>query len=134
MLSAFPTLFSYALVVPFVFRVIVGLSFIRFGYANIAKNRDGKASLLADFVLTAPSYWLWFLAIIEIIGGALLTVGAYTQIVALVFSTILLVTIVSMRTKPETQSLSRGTLFLLLLITASLLFLGPGFYSFDLPL
>ena len=134
MLSVFPTLFSYSLVVPFIFRLVIGFAFIWFGYRNGFKDRDVKIKLLANFKLSSSPIWLWLIALIEAIGGLLLIAGLYTQVVALVFSIMLLLTIIGKHKRAETLNLSQETLFLLLLVTTSLLFLGPGFYAFDLPL
>lgn len=134
MLSAFPTLFSYELVVPFIFRIVIGLTFIWFGYRNGFKNREEKINLLSNFKLSSSPAWLWLIALAQALGGLLLFVGAYTQIVSLIFSVMLVVAVVTKHNKPDARLLPQGTLLLLLLITASLLFLGPGFYAFDLPL
>ena len=68
------------------------------------------------------------------VGGLLLIVGLYTQVLALIFSVMLILKIWQKKKNAQALSLSEGTLFLLLLVTASLLLLGPGFYAFDLPL
>ncbi|MEK7574604.1 MAG: DoxX family protein [Patescibacteria group bacterium] len=134
MLSVFPELFSYALVVPLVFRIVIGILFIGFGYKNITENREGKIKILSDFKLASASVWLWCIAIIEIISGVLLVGGVYTQVVALILSVFLIIAIIGKYKNPSAVSLSQETVWLLILVTTSLLFLGPGFYSFDLPL
>ncbi|MDO8591261.1 MAG: DoxX family membrane protein [bacterium] len=133
MLSFFPTLFSYELVVPFVFRVVIGLAFIWFGYENIIKKREVQIALLPN-LKSSSDFWLWVIAVIYITGGLLLVAGLYTQVTALVFSILLLLAAIAKRKNPEAASLPQTTTLLLLLISASLLFLGPGFYAIDLPL
>ena len=134
MLSVFPTLFSYGLLVPFVFRIVVGIFFVLSGYKNITKKRELKIALLSRSNSSSRELWLWVISSLEIVGGLFMTVGLYTQVVALIFSAVLLLATVNKRKNPEVAALSEGTLLLLLLISASLLFLGPGFYAFDFPL
>ncbi len=134
MLSVFPTLFSYQLVVPFAFRIVIGIIFVAFGYLNITRRVGEKSATLERFGVNPGKFWLLILAIIEILGGIMFIIGLYTQVTALVLS-ILLAIGAKVKGKHENVfSLSLGFILLLLLITSSLLFLGPGFYSIDLPL
>ncbi len=134
MLSVFPTLLSYSLLVPFVFRLVVGILFVVFGYTNITKKRENTIALLTGLKIKSTTSWLWIIALVEMVGGLLLIVGLYTQVLALIFSVMIILKIWLKKKNSEAVSLSKGTLLLLLLITTSLLFLGPGFYAFDLPL
>ncbi len=136
MLSVFPTLLfsTYSLVVPLVFRIVIGLVFVWLGYRKITGDRNGQTNVSADLKPAMSPSWTWLVAVVEMVGGILLLIGLYTQVVALIFSIMLIPAIIGKYKKPEMISLSRGTLLLLLLVTASLLFLGPGFYAFDLPL
>ena len=134
MLSIFPALLAYNLAVPLIFRIAVGLIFICFGYSNLKKNREEKISALAWFKLHSGKNWLILIALIEILGGTLLFIGLYTQVAALVLSIVTLVGILAKQKNPDVLKLSAGFLYLLLLVTLSLLLLGPGFYAFDLPL
>ena len=134
MLSVFPTLLAYNLAAPLIFRITVGLIFICFGYSNRKKNRDEKISALARFKLYSGKNWLMLIALIEILGGAFLLSGLYTQVAALVLSIVTFIGILAKQKNPDILKLSAGFLYLLLLITFSLLLLGPGFFAFDLPL
>lgn len=131
--SVFPVLLSYEMSAPLLFRVVSGLLFIYFGYVNIAENRAEKIAAAEQFKLKPGAVWLSGFSIIEMAGGILLLLGFLTQAVSLILSIILLLGIIAKREKPIFISLSSGFLFLLLVITVSLLFLGPGFYSIDLP-
>lgn len=132
MLSVFPELFSYQLFVPLFFRIVTGLIFIWFGYKKLTNHKETE-KLLSAFNLASPM-WLWIIALIEIIGGLLITTGAYTQVVAIIFSIFLIVAIIAKNKSDDVIYPSKETLLLLLIITASLLLLGPGLYAFDLPL
>ena len=134
MLSLFPALLSYNLAVPLVFRLVIGVIFISYGYANITKNKENKIAALARNNFVSPEKWLSALAIVEILGGVLLIAGLYVQATVLVLAMILIFGIIAKRKNPENLTLSTETMFLLLLITFSLLFLGAGLYAVDLPL
>lgn len=134
MLNLFPELLSYNFSVPLAFRVVSGSLFIYFGYANLTKHRASKIALFESVGLSASILWLWMLVTLETVGGIMLLVGLFTQAVALGLSIILLLGLTAKYKRREVLPWSFGFLFLLFLITASLLFLGPGFYAFDLPL
>lgn len=133
MLSIFPTLLSYNQLVPFIFRLLTGVVFLSFAYSNITKNQEEKAKKLEHFKLKPGKIWLLTITSIEGIGGILLITGLYIQLTSLIFSIFLILGHFAKYRKSEFFQLSHTTLFLLLLITSSLLFLGPGFYSIDLP-
>lgn len=138
MLSIFPTLLSYNMLVPLIFRLIGGIIFIYFGYATIVSF--GKTTLEESEPTPEISeakngkIWLWILSLIEIFGGILLLAGLFTQIASLTLSVLIILGMTKKYKKiVNNLSFSSGFWFMLLLATASLLFLGPGFYSIDLP-
>lgn len=90
--------------------------------------------MLEDFKIKPGKLWLWVIIVVEILGGALLIVGLYTQVAALALSILLTLAIIAVRKNKRVFDLSLDFLSMLLLITLSLMFLGPGFYSIDLPL
>lgn len=134
MLSLFPALLPYSLVVPFVFRIVSGALFVYIGYANLTRHRASKIALFGRFRLMSGNVWLAVLAALEAAGGLMLISGLFTQGAALALSFLLILGLIARKKQPEAIFWSGGFLCLLLLITASLLFLGPGFYAFDLPL
>lgn len=134
MLNYFPTLLSYNMAVPTVFRFIIGCLFIYFAYSNLTTNRESKISLFEKYNFSAGQLWLWVLVSIETLCGLTLLAGMFTQISSIVSSVLLLAGLVLKQKHPESLPWSKGFLFLLLIITASLLFIGPGLYSIDLPL
>ena len=134
MLSLFPILLSYNLAVPFIFRLVVGVIFIFFGRSNLTEHRASKIALFENMGLSSSLVWLWVLVTLEVVGGGLLIIGLWTQAVALALSIILLIGIIVKRKNENSLPWSSSFLFLLLLITSSLMFLGPGFYGLDLPL
>ncbi|MSR78983.1 MAG: DoxX family protein [Candidatus Taylorbacteria bacterium] len=134
MLNYFPALLSYNMAVPTVFRLIIGCLFIYFAYSNLTTNRESKIILFEKYSLSAGQLWLWVLVSIETLGGITLLVGIFTQISSMIMSVLLLAGLVSKQKYPDLLPWSKGFIFLLLMITASLLFIGPGLYSIDLPL
>lgn len=127
MLSIFPTLFTYSLVVPLVFRIVIGLVFLTLGYKSI------KSGLVSPSLSTNPIVSKIVIAV-EIAGGILLIIGLWTQIVAMILSALSLLGVLKKNPEGVAVVIPKEVLALLLLITASLIFLGPGFYAFDLPL
>ena len=134
MLSIFPQLFSYALIVPLVFRVVVGVTFTVFGYVNIAERFTEKSVMLERFKLKPGKVWLWITIALEIVGGILLLVGLYTQVASLILSILLLLAALAQYKHKNVFGFSVGFFLILFLVTLSLLFLGPGFYAIDKPL
>lgn len=64
-------------------RVFVGLIFIIQGYAKYKMGMDMVGTFFGDAGIPMPVLMAWIVTIVEIVGGALLVVGAYTEIAAL---------------------------------------------------
>ena len=112
MLSLFPQIFFLEQIAPFILRLALGLIFISRGYSKIF-NKESK------FILGA--------GIIELAGGALVLAGFLTQLGALLIIADRILVISKTRQNYELSGA-------LIAMAASLLFLGPGFLSIDLPL
>ena len=134
MLSVFPSLFTYALVVPFVFRIIVGAFFIYLAYATVNKDLKEKSAILENLKLKPGLFWLWIIIFIEIVGGVLLIAGLFTQVASLALSILIALNAIARWKNKKGVGFEASSILLLLVITLSLIFLGPGFYAFDLPL
>lgn len=78
--------------------------------------------------------YVFVIGIVEMIAGIFLVAGFLTQIAALVVVIILLGALYLKKKYPTSFESSSGYLFLCLVIALSLLFTGPGFLAFDLPL
>jgi putative oxidoreductase len=134
MLNPLPELLSFTQLGPFILRLVIGLVFLDLG---LLKFRSEKARWIESFKrlhlnpagLLVPLY-----ALIEIAGGILLMLGAWTQIAALAF--VILVGLEFYVEYKDSSVLKRDFTFYLLVlaIAASLLFTGAGSYSFDIPL
>ena len=134
MLSVFPTLFSYVMFVPLVFRLIVGLTFLWFGFSKLTRDRKSKVEMFESLNMRPGALYLWVIAVLEIVAGVGLVIGFLTQIATSVLSILIVGAIVIKNKQPGAIASSFGFLSLLLAISLSLLFLGPGVFSFDLPL
>ena len=132
--NLFPELFSYTLFAPIILRVVVGLIFLNLGYLKLGKERAGWVSSLKILNVHPAGFFTGLLGLVEILGGLLLFVGAYTQLAALVLGLLALIELfIEYR---EESILKRDFVFYLLLaaICASLLLTGAGLYAIDIPL
>ncbi len=134
MLSLFPNLLTYEMFAPFLLRVVLGFVFITLGYLKLKKEKV-RWNLLFEALRLKPSHlWTKIFGYIEIVGGGALIVGFSTQLVAILFACINLFELYI--ENKESTLLKRDLVFYLLLTTiaVSLVFTGPGFFAFDLPL
>ena len=121
-LSLFPSLLSWQLVSPLLIRVVLGLTLAYMGYEKIKGRGTSSGSNSAIY------------GIAEIVIAALLIVGLFTQLAALLSALSLVIKLV-LKAK-EGRFLSDGVNYyiLLLVMSLSLMVTGPGFWAFDLPL
>jgi uncharacterized membrane protein YphA (DoxX/SURF4 family) len=121
-LSLFPSLLSYQELAPFIIRIVLGATLAHFGYRKI--NGRGQSSGSNSMV------YGW----VEIITGALLIIGLWTQLAALVNAVILIIKI-GFKIR-DGKFLTDGVNYyiLLLAMALSLIFTGAGAFAFDLPL
>ena len=100
-----------------------------------------SAVLLRTAVAATLAYTAWkhsavrdtvkrVLSAVEILAGALILVGAWTQVAAIVGVCIVLIWLAF----PSTRVVPLSTALLILVMTASLVITGAGLLAFDLPL
>jgi len=109
MLSVFPELFNYSQIAPFLLRVSLGIVLIRFGYLAVFKTAPATKYEKAIGIVWILSALFFFLGLLTQVAG-LLTIVTVFKI---------------------NQKILK---FMILVIALSLIFLGPGLFSFDLPL
>jgi putative oxidoreductase len=132
--NIFPELFTFSLIAPFILRIVLGYIFINLGLLKLTKEKSGWIGSLHTLGIKPAGFFVGLIGIVEIIGGLLLLVGAYTQLVALVFAIIAISeTLIEYK---ENSILRRDLAFYLLLsaICISLLLTGAGAYAVDIPL
>ena len=114
-LSIFPQLLTFGLIAPLLLRLGVGLFLVYLGKKRYQKIYNWSAIIYA-------------------ISGILLIIGLYTQIAVLVS---MLIIGFDFYMDKKTAPISKDKIFLYVItgiILLSLLFTGPGFLAFDLPL
>jgi len=134
MLNPFPELLAFGLLATFVIRVFLGLLFLRFGIFKIKRDRSEKLRFFESAGLRPAKVFLYGTAFIEIIGGAMLLIGIYTQIASIALSVLMAGAVLIKVRNPESLKNDLGYYVLLFIATLSLLFLGAGLFAFDLPL
>lgn len=117
MLSLFPQLFTYRELAPFILRIAVGLVIIGFNYRAIFHPEDRKN---------------FFFGLLALGAGVSLLAGFLTQPAAAVLLALLIYFAIARRKSPAPGFWGFAAILLAGLV--SLMFLGPGFFSVDLPL
>lgn len=122
MLSLFPTLLTFDGLGPFFIRLALGFTLAYFGYQKTIGKGQSSGS-------NSRAY-----GIIEMIVAALIIVGLFTQLAALINAIILLIKL-GHKIK-DRAFLTNGVNYYLILLTMaiSLIFTGAGFLALDLPL
>ncbi len=133
MINAFGDLLSYSAFSPLILRVALGLFFIYFSIKKF-KNTEQASGFFESINFKPGKFFSVVFALLEGVGGLLLVIGLWTQIVVLIFAAILLGTLFIKWRAPEKLPGSIGYYFLLFIIAISLIFTGAGFLAFDLPL
>lgn len=134
MLNPFPDLLNYSTLAPLILRLVVGLIFLDLG---ILKFRGERTRWIASFKalhLNPADLMVTIFGLIEFVGGALLLLGAWTQIAAIIF--IILVGLEFYIEYKDASILKRDIVFyiLVLAIAISLLLTGAGAFALDIPL
>ncbi len=134
MLNPFPELLSFAQLGPFVLRLVIGLVFLDLGILKFKSERPRWINSFKALHLNPAGFLVALYGLIEVVGGILLMLGAWTQIAALAF--VVLVGLEFYVEYKASSVLKRDLTFYLLVlaIALSLLFTGAGAYSLDIPL
>ncbi|MFA6253792.1 MAG: DoxX family membrane protein [Candidatus Paceibacterota bacterium] len=127
MLSIFPDLLDFASVAPVFLRLALGGTFLGYGLRELFKPKYLPASGL-------PSSWSRIIGTWESLIGALIVVGLFTQVVALLAGLELLGYLLLRLKDKAKMPIPIDYLLVMLAIAISLILLGPGILAFDLPL
>jgi len=119
--SIFPELYTYALIAPFVLRIALAIVAIKHGSRGFGGGRSFLSKITGGIMMAS---------------GALVAVGLFTQAAALaILAVLVFVKIFKSKANLENTTLSpRAVALLMTAIAASIMLLGPGAFSFDLPL
>ena len=134
MLSLFPSLLDFGLFAPTLLRLVAGFIFIDLGYLVLTSEKSSWDWLCNAIGLKPSVLWRKILGYIEIIGGALLVLGLYTQGAALGLAILVFIELIIEYKEPTFLKRDLAFYAMLLVITLSLLLTGPGLIAFDLPL
>ena len=129
-LNTFPDLLTFGILSPFLLRVVLGLITINLGNLKLGKEMVAWQELFE----TINIHPVKFLAFVEIIGGFMLVVGSYTQLVSMIFATLFFCEAVLEYRDPNLEKRNITFYILMFTISLSLIFLGAGAFAFDLPL
>ena len=133
MLSVFPQLFDYQQIGPFLLRLVLAVVFIAHGYPKLFGGFAGIANFFESIGIKPGKFWALIVGVTEFGGGILLILGIFVQPVALLLAIDMIVAIWKVKWKEGFKSGYEFEL-VLLVIALSLLVLGPGAFSIDLPL
>ncbi len=134
MLNTFPELLTYSTLGPFLLRVVIGLIFIDLGLLKFKGENKRWVKTFNTLRLKPAEGLVSIYGLIQLVGGALLLFGAWTQIAALGFA--IFMAIEGYIEWTEGSILKRDMVFYILLFTISLslLLTGAGAFAIDMPL
>jgi len=112
MLSLFPELFNYSQIAPLLLRI----------------------SLAIVLLLSIKDWPNKFFASLKILTAFLLAIGLFIQPAAIIILLILISEIIARKKGELVVDLNIRQIILIMAISLSLLFIGPGLFSLDLPL
>jgi len=117
-----PSLLTYQQAGPLIIRLVLGITLLNFGWKKVRGHGSSSGSNSATY------------GALEMFISIFLIIGLFTQIAALL-NVIILVIKLGFKAKAGLL-LSDGVNYyiLLLAMAVSLMFTGPGFFAFDLPL
>jgi putative oxidoreductase len=134
LLNTFPNILTYSLIAPLILRVVLGFIAIDLGYLKLGKENTRWNALFETINFHPTALFVKALAIIEIIGGLMLLVGVFTQIVAIIFAVIYFCQAV-LEYREETLEVRDLPFYVLMFtISLSLVFTGAGAFAFDIPM
>ena len=133
MLSLLPQLLFLAPLGTTLLRVVVACYFAYIAWF-LTKNQPEITHMHLSLIGHAPAWILWLSALIMATIAALLFVGAWTQVIAILGAIITLKCLIGVRWFPTLVPFSASTSVLLFCMCLSLVVTGAGAFAFDLPL
>ena len=131
-LNTFPELLTFGILAPLILRVVLGFIAIDLGYLKIGKEKLRWQKLFELIHFHPGKYFVKALAYVEILGGLMLILGGYTQIVAIVFSVMFLCEAI-IEYREETLEVRNLPFYVLMFaISLSLIFSGAGAFALDI--
>lgn len=133
-LNTFPSLLTFSMISPFILRVVLGLIIINLGSLKLGKEQAAWQELFELINIHPAKFLVKSLAFVEIIGGLILLVGAYTQLASMIFAVLFFCEAVLEYRDSNLEKRDLTFYILVFAISLSLIFLGAGAFAFDLPI
>jgi len=133
-LNTFPNLLTFGVLSAFILRIVLGFIAIDLGYLKLGKEKKRWQNLFELIYFHPSKYFVKIVAFIEIIGGIMILLGAYTQIIAMIFSLAFLCEAILEYREDILEVRSFPFYILIFAISLSLIFSGAGAFALDLPL
>ena len=133
-LNTFPQILTFGILAPLILRVVIGFIALDLGYLKLNKEKALWAELFETIHFKPAHVFVKILAFIEIIGGLMLLLGAYTQIVAIVFAVVYFCEAVLEYRQEVLEARNLPFYILMFAISLSLIFTGAGAFGLDIPM
>jgi putative oxidoreductase len=133
-LNTFPELLTYGILSPFILRVLLGIILINLGVLKLTSEKQSWEKLFETIKLSPAKIFVKIIAFIEVIGGAMLLLGAYTQITAIILSVLFFCEAILEYRESSIEKRNFTFYILMFSISLSLVFLGAGAFALDFPL
>jgi putative oxidoreductase len=80
---------------PLVLRLIVGYGFLVHGFSKLSRGPENFAVILQALGIPMPDVMAWLTVLVEVLGGALIILGAFVTLASVPMAIVLLVAIVT---------------------------------------
>ncbi len=134
MLNPFPFLLDYQFYGPALLRIVLGFYVVWLGGLKLPKSNPELIAFFESMGLRPSGYYLYPLAVAEIIAGMCFILGFITQIAAGIVAIISLVSLIVSARQPNIKMRPPLEYMFVLTISLALLVMGAGRVAFDWPL
>jgi uncharacterized membrane protein YphA (DoxX/SURF4 family) len=134
MLSLFPSFLNYALLGPFLLRLVLGLIFIDLGLLKFKGEKQRWLATFETLRLRPTHFFVPLYGFVQVVGGFLLVIGLWTQGAALLFAILTFCELYMEWTSAVLLKRDLTFYLLIFVISLAILVMGAGAYSFDIPL
>ncbi|MBU1557503.1 DoxX family protein [Patescibacteria group bacterium] len=115
-----------------ILRITAGILFVYFGWLKLTKDKESKITFFKTIGFKPAFFWLWFVALTEIITGILIAVGFLAQTALIIASIIMFISIVIKIMKPSALPNTTDFYILFFVVFFSLIFIEEGWSIFSL--
>lgn len=134
MLNPFPYLLSLQFILITLLRIVLGFTYLWFGYQMTVKDRERAKEFVRLAKLPFPTVLGWVYGIIQFVGGILFLVGLFVQPTAIALSIVSFSYLLLKDRKHPYLKNDFAYYILLFTMTFAMLFFGAGAFSIDIPL